>query len=131
MPLASILGFSTSRSLAIVGSAAAAALFAAGCGSSGSDSGSGGGGGGSVKQITTATTGKAIFQGANCVSCHVLADAGGRGSIGPNLDEEKPSAAEVVEKVNNGGGSMPQFKKQLTAAQIQTVADYVSQVAGG
>jgi mono/diheme cytochrome c family protein len=127
MPLASPLGVSLNRSLAIVGSAAAAALFAAGCGSgSASDSGSGG----TVKQITTATDGKGIFVGANCVSCHTLAAAGGKGSIGPNLDKEKPGAAEVTEKVNNGGGSMPRFKNQLTAAQIKTVSDYVAQVAG-
>ena len=32
--------------------------------------------------------------------------------------------------MTNGGGGMPPFKGQLTAAQIKAVAQYVSSVAG-
>src|SRR3954454_2702740 len=43
-----------------------------------------GGGGG-------APDGKTIFTGdANCGSCHTLADAGAKGTVGPNLDEAVP-----------------------------------------
>ena len=41
--------------------------------------------------------GKEVFA-ANCVSCHTLADAGATGTVGPNLDERKPSADHVVER---------------------------------
>jgi cbb3-type cytochrome c oxidase subunit III len=83
-----------------------------------------GGGGG-------AADGKSVFASAGCGSCHTLAAAGASGTVGPNLDEAKPSKALVVERVTNGKGVMPSFKDQLSPAEIQAVADYVSSVAGG
>jgi mono/diheme cytochrome c family protein len=85
-----------------------------------------GGGGGKV----TATGGKQIFLTAGCTSCHTLADAGSHGTIGPNLDQAKPSKARVVTRGTNGRGAMPSFKGKLTPQQIQAVAQYVSSVAG-
>ena len=76
-----------------------------------------------------ATAGKEVFA-SNCVSCHTLADAGATGTVGPNLDERKPSADHVVERVTDGQGVMPSFKDSLTEQQIQDVAAYVSSVAG-
>jgi cbb3-type cytochrome c oxidase subunit III len=76
-----------------------------------------------------AADGKSIFT-TNCSSCHTLADAGAAGTVGPNLDQSKPSMALVVDRVTNGKGSMPPFKGTLTDAQIQAVADYVSSSAG-
>ncbi|MGE5691175.1 MAG: c-type cytochrome [Pseudomonadota bacterium] len=76
-----------------------------------------------------ATDGKAIFT-QNCSSCHTLADAGASGNVGPNLDEAKPDAALVTNRVTNGKGVMPSFKGQLSDAQIKAVAEYVSQNAG-
>ena len=76
-----------------------------------------------------ATSGKDIFL-ANCGSCHTLADAGTSGKIGPNLDQLKPSLSIVQRQVINGGGAMPAFKGQLTAAQITAVSKYVASVAG-
>jgi cbb3-type cytochrome c oxidase subunit III len=76
------------------------------------------------------TSGKDIFT-ANCGSCHTLKDAGTNGTVGPNLDQLKPSLAIVQKQVTNGGGAMPAFKGTLTAAQIMAVAKYVSSVAGG
>jgi cytochrome c6 len=78
----------------------------------------------------TATTGKAIFQQAGCVNCHTLKDAGATGTVGPNLDQRKPSETRVVDRVTNGRNVMPSFKNQLTSQQIQAVAKYVSSVAG-
>ncbi len=75
--------------------------------------------------------GKAVFTGTSgCTSCHTLADAGSTGNIGPNLDDAKPDAALVTQRVTNGQGVMPPFKDSLTAQQIADVAAYVSSVAG-
>jgi len=84
----------------------------------------GGGGGGD------AAAGKTVFESAGCGSCHTLADAGTTGAVGPNLDDAKPDAALVKERVTNGKAPMPPFKGQLTDAQIADVAAYVSSVAG-
>jgi mono/diheme cytochrome c family protein len=75
------------------------------------------------------TDGKTIFTD-NCGSCHTLADAGTSGTIGPNLDQSRPSKELAVDRVTNGMGAMPPFKGTLTDAQIQAVADYVSSAAG-
>jgi mono/diheme cytochrome c family protein len=74
--------------------------------------------------------GKKVFQTAGCGGCHTLKDAGTNGQVGPNLDQAKPSADRVVDRVTNGKGAMPSFKGQLTDKQIQDVAAYVSSVAG-
>ena len=71
-----------------------------------------------------------MFASAGCGGCHTLADAGATGTVGPNLDEAKPSKALAVDRVTNGQGGMPPFKGQLSEAEIQAVAEYVSSVAG-
>jgi len=76
----------------------------------------------------TATKGSEVFAQAGCGSCHTLAAAGSSGTVGPNLDEAKPSHDLVVDRVTNGQGGMPPFKDQLSEEQIQAVADFV---AGG
>jgi len=79
-----------------------------------------------------AVAGKEVFQSAEagCGSCHTFADAGTSGSVGPNLDEAKPDAALVIDRVTNGQGVMPSFKGKLTEQQIEELAAYVSTVAG-
>jgi mono/diheme cytochrome c family protein len=77
-----------------------------------------------------AAEGKSVFQRAGCTSCHTLSDAGATGTVGPNLDQAKPPKSLVVERVTNGKGVMPSFKGQLTSAEIEAVATYVSTVAG-
>lgn len=79
---------------------------------------------------TGTALGKHVFETAGCSGCHTLKDAGATGTVGPNLDTLKPSQAAVQTQVENGGGAMPAFKGQLTAAQIAAVATYVSSVAG-
>jgi mono/diheme cytochrome c family protein len=74
--------------------------------------------------------GKQVFESAGCASCHTLKDAGATGTIGPNLDQLKPSDARVEKQVINGGAIMPAFKGKLTPAQIKAVAEYVASVAG-
>jgi mono/diheme cytochrome c family protein len=77
-----------------------------------------------------AAAGKTVFASAGCESCHTLKDAGSTGSVGPNLDQLKPSFDAVKHQVENGGGGMPSFKAQLKPKQIDDVAAYVSSVAG-
>ena len=50
--------------------------------------------------------------------------------VGPNLDQAKPPKSLVLDRVTNGKGVMPSFKGQLTSAQIEAVATYVSKAAG-
>ena len=85
---------------------------------------SGGGGSDLVAQ------GKDVFAKSGCVSCHTLKDAGATGTVGPNLDQAKPSKDLVIERVTNGKPPMPAFKGQLSDQEIQAVAEYVSTVAG-
>ena len=92
----------------------------------GSGDGGGGGGGGGE-----APDGKAIFAEAGCGGCHTLKAAGATGTVGPNLDDAKPSKELVIDRVTNGKGVMPSFKDSYSAEQIAAVADYVSKNAGG
>jgi cbb3-type cytochrome c oxidase subunit III len=75
-------------------------------------------------------SGKDIFV-ANCGSCHTLTDAGTNGTVGPNLDQLKPSQNVAQNQVIKGGGGMPAFKDTLTPQQITAVAKYVASAAGG
>jgi len=77
-----------------------------------------------------AADGKPIFATAGCTGCHTLKAAGSTGTVGPNLDEAKPPKELVIDRVTNGKGGMPSFKGQLSDAQIQAVATYVSENAG-
>jgi glucose dehydrogenase len=73
--------------------------------------------------------GMTVFD-STCASCHTLAAAGSTGTVGPNLDQLKPSDALVVHQVTNGGGGMPAFGSSLSKSQIESVALFVSSVAG-
>jgi mono/diheme cytochrome c family protein len=90
----------------------------------GTETGAAGGGG-------NAAAGKAVFASAGCEGCHTLAAAGSSGTVGPNLDEAKPSFDLVVERVTNGKPPMPSFKGQLTEQQIKDVAAFVSESTKG
>jgi mono/diheme cytochrome c family protein len=87
----------------------------------GGDGGGGGGGAGDAKSLFT----------TNCGSCHVLADAGTSGTVGPNLDEAKPTFEKAVQQIKSGGGGMPPFDGQLTDEQIRALARYIVRVTGG
>ncbi len=84
-----------------------------------------GGGGGE------APDGEAIFAEAGCGGCHALEAANASGTVGPNLDEAKPSKELAVDRVTNGQGAMPAFKDSYSAEQIDAVADYVVASTGG
>jgi outer membrane protein assembly factor BamB len=76
-----------------------------------------------------AANGAALFT-QNCASCHTLAAAHADGTVGPNLDQLKPSKAVVARQVTNGGGGMPAFGGRLSPKQIDAIATYVSSSAG-
>ena len=50
-----------------------------------------------------------------CGGCHTLEAANASGTVGPNLDDAKPSKELVIDRVTNGMGAMPSFKDSLLA----------------
>lgn len=112
-----------------------AALAATGCGSDG------------LSEAGNAGLGKELFLGeGRCGSCHVLADAGSKGVIGPNLDDAfRQSRADglgeatirsvvrnqiefPIETPNTGSPGMP--ANLVTGEDADSVAAYVTSVAG-
>ena len=112
-----------------------AALAATGCGSGG------------LPEAGDATRGKELFLGeGQCGSCHVLADAGSKGIIGPNLDDgfrqaradglgEETIRSVVrgqidypIESPSTGAPGMP--PDLVTGEDADAVASYVASVAG-
>ena len=74
--------------------------------------------------------GRELFSQYGCGGCHVLADAGGTGGIGPSLDHTPRMSADFVAgAVSEGRGAMPAFRDQMSASEIATLAAYVAQVA--
>ena len=72
-----------------------------------------------------AEAGAEVWNANGCGGCHVLEEANSEGAVGPNLDESKPDAELVVDRVTNGQGVMPAFGDQLDEQQILDVAAYV------
>jgi mono/diheme cytochrome c family protein len=92
----------------------------------------GNGGGVPAADLTgDAANGESVFASAGCGGCHTLAAAGSNGSVGPNLDDSKPSFELVAERVTNGLGAMPSFADQLSAQEIADVSQYVVDSTGG
>ena len=106
------------------------ALGVAACGGDDDDDDEGGAPTAAETQAGSAD-GAEVFASAGCGGCHTLEAAGSTGSAGPNLDELAPDEEEVAEQVENGGGAMPAFGDQLSDAEIDAVAEYVSASAGG
>jgi mono/diheme cytochrome c family protein len=69
--------------------------------------------------------GKAVFSNAGCGACHTLKAASATGTVGPNLDQLKPTYDKILHQVEVGGGPMPAFKGSLSTKQIQDVAAFV------
>jgi hypothetical protein len=95
-----------------------------GAGGGGAEGGGSAGGGGANEQ------GKLIFT-QSCGTCHILADAGTNGQVGPPLDDLKPNRQRVLAAIENGGtgsGAMP--ANIVTGKDAQAVARYVASVAG-
>ncbi len=127
--------------LAALGLAALLALVAAGCGGGTEISPTPETVVGTLAQPTDAApadipegdaaAGKELFASSGCGGCHTLADAGTSGTVGPNLDEAKPSLEKAYTQITNGGGAMPPYKDQLSEQQIADIAAYVVQSTSG
>lgn len=79
-----------------------------------------------------ADLGKRLFTGEAappCMLCHTLADAEAAGTIGPNLDELKPTESQVRAAVTRGVGVMPAYE-DLSEEQVEALAAYVAGAAG-
>ena len=112
------------RTLLLLG----ALLLLAGCGTGGKASSQG-----------DRTSGKALFTSAGCGGCHVLADAGSQGTVGPNLDDSfagdrkqgfKENTIEnvVLDQIREANPPMP--KNLVKGQDAIDVASYVAAVAG-
>jgi mono/diheme cytochrome c family protein len=75
--------------------------------------------------------GARVFDAQGCGGCHVLEEAGSSGTTGPSLDETQATFDQVVEQVRNGGGGMPAFGDRLSDEEIENVAAFVVESAGG
>ena len=79
-----------------------------------------------VKSDPIFDKGKDIFLNiAVCSTCHILADAGSEGQIGPNLNEIRPDKNRILNAVKNGIGVMPMYEGELTPEEIEAVVHYV------
>ena len=72
---------------------------------------------------------RATFNNFSCGACHVLADAGATGQIGPTLDGNANLDHDfIVNRVVNGQGAMPGFGGQIPDEEIDQLATYIMQV---
>ena len=77
-----------------------------------------------------AGAGRRLFVDQACGACHILADAGGAGAVGPSLDRNpRLTLAYAIDVIANGSGAMPAFSGQMTDAEIPTLAAYVVQAS--
>jgi cytochrome c6 len=95
------------------------------------EEGGGGDGGGGAAPEGDVANGETIFTDQDCGNCHVLEAAGTSGTVGPSLDERKPSFETAVKQVTEGGGGMPAFNDDLSEQEIRDVAAYVVESAQG
>lgn len=86
---------------------------------------------GSRLMVTTslpgnAAAGKKVFI-AFCGKCHTMQAAGSTGTLGPNLDQDRVSFAEVVSAIEEGvGGIQAEYVlRDVTFTQIYDVANFV------
>lgn len=76
------------------------------------------------------SAGREVFTD-NCGSCHVLADAGTVGLVGPDLDRASLEVEAVEQRVREGGDEMPAFEGTLSDEEIEQVSRYVVAVQRG
>jgi mono/diheme cytochrome c family protein len=110
--------------------AAVAALAVAGCGATGHEA--------IDPSAAKSPSAKKLFT-TNCGGCHVLADAGTKGTTGPSLDDAwacassqgfKRSTFRDVVRGQIAYASPPMPRDLVKGEQADGVADYVATVAG-
>jgi menaquinol-cytochrome c reductase cytochrome b/c subunit len=78
------------------------------------------------------TTKLAFTANLQCASCHTMKAASGwSGTVGPNLDNLKPTYAAALKQITNGGGGMPAFNNLYSKAKIECVATFVATESAG
>lgn len=70
-----------------------------------------------------------LFNSSGCAGCHRLDEAGAEGPMGPDLNRKSLTVEQVRETVENGSGAMPSYKGKLSPAEIERLADFVSQAS--
>lgn len=121
-----------SRNRILIAALLTLAFVAAGCGGGGGDAGPDiGAASDPVPQGDPIAGRDAFLLGTDpaCGDCHTLADAGTTATVGPNLDDVKPTFDEVVAAVQTGPGAMPEFK-EVGGTFLDNLAAYVSTAAG-
>ena len=83
-----------------------------------------------VAANANASAGAGVFASGGCGGCHTLKAANATGQVGPDLDDLRPTFAQVQAKVLEGGGVMPSFRGKLSEQQIRDVAAFVATRAG-
>jgi mono/diheme cytochrome c family protein len=78
-----------------------------------------------------AAAGKELFAAKGCGVCHTMEAAGSSGTIGPNLDEAKPSEELIADRLIHGKGQMPPFRSQLTDKQIADLVAFIRESTSG
>lgn len=74
--------------------------------------------------------GKELFTTWACGSCHVLADAGATGQVGPSLDGNPNLASDlVVNRITYGQNAMPGYGGQMSEEDIAALTAYIIQAA--
>lgn len=83
-----------------------------------------------IELSSTALAGKALFSSGTqpgCGVCHTLANVGGTGAEGPNLDTLDAGIAQLEAAIKNGVGVMPAFGGQLSTSEIAALAASVKE----
>jgi len=81
---------------------------------------------GAIGPSAGAVSGRALFLGTGCGSCHTLAGAGTHGRLGPDFDtSELLSASQLRASLTEGANGMPSFRGRLNDAQLSAVADFL------
>lgn len=82
-----------------------------------------------IDETASAETDKgiALFE-SNCLACHGNLGTGGHN--GPDLQTSKMTSDKnsVIDRIKNGGSSMPAFEGTLSDEQIEAIAEYVKTV---
>ena len=77
-----------------------------------------------------AQAGHEIFSSFGCAACHTLATAAATGSVGPNLDETRPSLELAIARITDGKNGIPAYGDRLSTDQIQAVATFIVESTG-
>lgn len=68
-----------------------------------------------------------VYEG-NCLACHGAEGTGGHNGPDLQLSQTAEDAQKVIERVKNGGTTMPAFADILTEEEIRNVAAYLSEI---